>query len=205
MAAFLRMLAGVFHQVAERFGHPLRVAADRCLPFQFQFPVGPEGLQLLPGILNQLPDITLLEGELISVRAEFFQPQQAADQRFHPFHLPDLLFKMLAVVHLAEQPQGSQRCLQLVGNIRRQVAGTPGLLPVAFFHGLQPVLHLHGGILHLGDRIRLQGHGQFSPISRQVVFHPFREGLQAILFPEAVNQYPGCSQQEDSDEDVSDH
>ena len=112
---------------------------------------------------------------------------------------------MVAVIQLAEQPQGSQRRLQLMRNVRGQVTGALCLQAVAFLHGFQAVLHLHGGVFHLRDRIRPQGQGQFSPVPGQVVFHPLRKGFQAFCLQQPVNQRGRGNQQEDSNEDVSDH
>ena len=106
LPALRRMLAGVLHQVAERLGQPLPVAADHGFALQFQFPVRPERLQLLPCLFDEFPDVAFIIGKIVSVRAELLQPQQAADQRLHPFDLAQLLFAVLAAVHLTEQAEG---------------------------------------------------------------------------------------------------
>ena len=199
------MLAGVLHQVAEGFGQPLFVAADHRLPVQHQRPVRPEGLQLLPGQLDQPADIAFLKDKLISVRAELFQPQQAGDQRLHPLDLADLLLAVGALVHLAEQAQGRQGRLQLVGNVRGQVAGPPGLQPEPFLRHLDAVLHLRRGVLHLGDPVLFQGDRQPAAVARQVILHLPGQLFQPVHIKIPADQRRRQGQQEDPADHVSDH
>ena len=173
------MLAGVLHQVAKGLGQPFLVAADHRFPVQNHRPVRPERLQLLPGQLDQFTDIAGLKVEFISVRAELFQPQKAGNQRLHPLDLADLLFAVGAGVHLAEKTQGRQGRLQLMGDIRGQVAGPSGLQPEAFLRYLDPVLHLRRRVLHPGNLILLQGKRQLSAVARKVILHPAGEPVQA--------------------------
>ena len=199
------MLTGVFDQVPEGFRQPLLIAADHCLPLHGQRLFGPQGTHLLPVLQDHLPDIMLFKAEFVTVRAEFLQPQQTADQRFHPFNLDNLLVAVGAGVHFAVQPQGRQRRLQLVRNIRRQGAGAPCLLAEAFLRHLNAVLHLRGSILHLRYGILPQGKRQIPADSHQIVLHVFGQPFQPPCLPYAAAYQSRQNQQEDSAEDVSDH
>ena len=85
------MFAGILDQVPESLGKPFLIAADDSFPFYGQGCVRPQGMHLFPVFFDHLPDIAFLKGKFISIGAQFFQPQEAADQRLHTLDLGDLL------------------------------------------------------------------------------------------------------------------
>ena len=199
------MFAGILDQVPESLGKPFLIAADDSFPFYGQGCVRPQGMHLFPVFFDHLPDIAFLKSKFISVGAQFFQPQEAADQRLHTLDLGDLLLAVSAFIHLAVQAQGSQWRLQLVGDVRRQVAGPSRLLPETILCRLNAVLHLQGSVLHLCDLVFLQGQRQISAVSRQVILHFLRKPVQPFHVKIPADQDSSQDQQEDSAEDVSNH